>query len=67
MKNWKDNHKQTGIGNHLRTQYCKLLLQYERVHQDDLNVDACQICKMVHGAGTPLGCPRVTAERWQYA
>eukprot|EP00873_Tetraselmis_striata_P012340 jgi/Tetstr1/432604/TSEL_021973.t1 len=46
MKNWKDNHKQTGIGNHLRTQYCKLLLQYERVHQDDLNVDACQICKM---------------------
>jgi len=45
MKNWKPGHKQTGIGNHLRTQYDRLLLDYERLHPDDLNKDCCPLCQ----------------------
>jgi hypothetical protein len=47
MKNWKPGHKQTGIGNHLRTQYDRLLLDYERLHPDDLNKDCCPLCQKV--------------------
>ncbi len=44
MKNFTSNQKLTAVGNLLKLHYTKLLLEYEKVHPEDVQRDGCVSC-----------------------